>query len=75
MNATVVPIHVTRAAKERGVMAAAGLRGMAAGLSQIQTQALMRYARDRFRSGHTSPARAVADAWARARELARDTTA
>ena len=69
MSAQIIPIHVTRVAKERGVMALAGIRALAAGLSQFQTEALMRYARDRYRCGHVSAARAVADSCARVREL------
>lgn len=69
MTARIIQIHVTRAAKERGVMAAAGIRAMAAGLSVTETEAAMRFARDRYRNG-ASPARAVADANAATRETA-----
>lgn len=59
--ATIVPPHVARAAHERAVVSMAGLRAVSAGLSPIQTEALCRYARERFRSGHVSPARAADD--------------
>ncbi len=70
MSNKLIPIHVTRAAKERGIAAAAGIRGIAAGLSPIQIEALMRYARDRYRKDHVSAASAVADAWAKTLEMA-----
>lgn len=59
--ASVTPLHVTQAARERAVLALTGLRAIAAGLTPIQTEALCRYARDRFRTGHVSPARAAED--------------
>ena len=57
----VIPIHVTRAAKSRGIAAAAYLAAKARGLSLIQCEAVMRKARDDYANG-SSPARAVADA-------------
>lgn len=57
----VIPIHVTRAAKSRGVGVCAYLAAKTRGLSPIQCEAVMRKARDDYASGK-SPARAVADA-------------
>lgn len=57
----VIPIHVTRAAKSRGVGVAAYLAAKARGLSPIQCEAIMRKARSDYANG-SSPARAVSDA-------------
>lgn len=62
----VIPMHVTRAAKEQGVAAAAGMHAMSQGLSPIQVEAVIRFARNRYRKDGYSPARAVAAARAEA---------
>jgi len=65
----IIPIHVTRAAKARGVGVGAYLAAKALGLSPIQCEAVMRKARADYARG-VSPAMSIARASAEARRMA-----
>jgi len=70
----VIPIHVTRAAKSRGVGVTAYLAAKSRGLSPIQCEAIIRKARNDYAHG-ASPARSVADAHATAKWMSKGTLA